>query len=823
MNSKRFIGIVLTIAMLATNCIVAGIVFAEGEPAGIALGDVKEAIIRDKDGDVTELYTSNNVTKTQNSGVITVDIDTKDLKKHTNGVDADGYWTGFAVVAPEGATKADVIFGEDTYTDVAKTIIDEDGTEGIALYTNAGSAAPKTTATITWLNDEDEAVTAATDFVIDISGVTLAIDYTPSVTKARVIDNANSEKQIYTAYSVTPSASEDGSIVVDIHMTELKEHKNGNNEDGYWTGFAVAAPEGAATVKGMFGNDAYNVPVTAIDTEGTNGVAFYTNLADTAPKTTATLQWFNAENEALSNVVSFEMNVDDITFNWIKADTVLSAIIRDKDGDVTELYTSNNVTKTQNSGVITVDIDTKDLKKHTNGVDADGYWTGFAVVAPEGATKADVIFGEDTYTDVAKTIIDEEGTEGIALYINAGSAAPKTTAVIRWFNEEGEAVTAATDFVIDISDVTLAGLPYIAADAVKPAKVVNQANSSSAPYSAYTVSASAADGVITVDIDMSDLKSHQNANGVQGYWTGFAVVAPDTAATMRYAFAESAAELELGSAVGTEAGVTTVEEAEKSGIAFYLNVNSSPKKYARLQWFDVNGEAITNATDFVVDISGVALYSAPGSYSGGTTSKPKEDKTKENKDDAEKAEDNKTESSVTPFGDVKATDWYYKAVKFVYEKGITNGISKNEFAPNSKVTRGQFITMLCRAYGISEMSGENFADCGSTWYTGYLAAAKQLGISNGVGDNMFAPEREITREEMVTLIYNYLKYTGKITDEATETEFADNDKISLWAKGAVAFANGMGYVKGKGNNVFDPAGDATRAELAQIFYNIFAE
>ena len=178
---------------------------------------------------------------------------------------------------------------------------------------------------------------------------------------------------------------------------------------------------------------------------------------------------------------------------------------------------------------------------------------------------------------------------------------------------------------------------------------------------------------------------------------------------------------------------------------------------------------------------------------------------------------------INPFKDVKETDWFYDAVHFAYSKGITSGVSENSFAPNDRVTRGQFITMLCRAYGIEEMKGDNFADAGDTWYTGYLAAAKQLGISNGVGDNMFAPEKEITREEMVTLIYNYLKSVQEIEEIDSETEFADNSSMSDWAKQGIAFANRMGYVNGKGNNLFDPKGDATRAELAQIFYNIFSE
>ncbi len=172
------------------------------------------------------------------------------------------------------------------------------------------------------------------------------------------------------------------------------------------------------------------------------------------------------------------------------------------------------------------------------------------------------------------------------------------------------------------------------------------------------------------------------------------------------------------------------------------------------------------------------------------------------------------------FKDVKATDWYYEAVKFAFEKGITSGMSEALYAPEDTVTRGQFVTMLCRAYDIKEMTGNNFSDCGNTWYTGYLAAAKQLGISNGVGDNKFEPEKEITREEMVTLIYNYLKPKNEAGTEIGKTGFADDNAVSDWAKAAVRFAVDRGYVNGKGNNMFDPDGKATRAELANIFFNI---
>jgi hypothetical protein len=177
--------------------------------------------------------------------------------------------------------------------------------------------------------------------------------------------------------------------------------------------------------------------------------------------------------------------------------------------------------------------------------------------------------------------------------------------------------------------------------------------------------------------------------------------------------------------------------------------------------------------------------------------------------------------SVRKFDDVKPGDWFYDAVQFVAGKGITQGVSVTPslYDPKGTVTRAQFITMLCRAYDIDERNGDNFADAGNTWYTGYLAAAKQLGISNGVGDNKFAPDNEITREEMVVLLYNYVKSVGSVSTVNSTHTYADGSQISSWAIEGVAFATEKQWVKGKDNNRFDPKGTATRAELAQIFYN----
>jgi len=175
------------------------------------------------------------------------------------------------------------------------------------------------------------------------------------------------------------------------------------------------------------------------------------------------------------------------------------------------------------------------------------------------------------------------------------------------------------------------------------------------------------------------------------------------------------------------------------------------------------------------------------------------------------------------FSDVQKNDWFYEAVLFLAEKGIAKGISETDFAPHKVVTRAEFITMLCRAFGIDERSGDNYADAGDNWYTGFLAAAKQLGLAQGVGENRFEPDRSITREEMIMILYNYLRSSNQIIETKGTLTYADHSQVSNWAREAVTNVSAYGWVKGKGNNLFDPQGMAVRAELAQLLYNILKE
>jgi hypothetical protein len=176
------------------------------------------------------------------------------------------------------------------------------------------------------------------------------------------------------------------------------------------------------------------------------------------------------------------------------------------------------------------------------------------------------------------------------------------------------------------------------------------------------------------------------------------------------------------------------------------------------------------------------------------------------------------------FNDVKAGAWYYDAVNFIAAREITTGTGEGRYSPEAKLTRGQFIVLIMRTFGIAPDGNptSNFSDAGDTYYTGYLAAAKRLGISSGVSNNLYAPDREITRQEMFTLLYNTLDVIGKLpTGDSGRTlsDFSDRGEIDTWARDAMTLLVRTGIVAGSEGKI-DPTGTTTRAEMAQVLYNL---
>lgn len=183
--------------------------------------------------------------------------------------------------------------------------------------------------------------------------------------------------------------------------------------------------------------------------------------------------------------------------------------------------------------------------------------------------------------------------------------------------------------------------------------------------------------------------------------------------------------------------------------------------------------------------------------------------------------------SKVSFSDVADTAWYSDAVSFIAAREITTGTGDNKYSPEAKLTRGEFIVLMMRAYGIAPDTDptDNFLDAGNTYYTGYLSAAKRLGISAGVGSNMYTPNKEITRQEMFALLYNTLKVIGQLPQGDSGkalSDFADAGQVDTWAVEAMKLLVETGAISGSGGKL-SPTSTTTRAEMAQVLYKLLSK
>lgn len=196
-----------------------------------------------------------------------------------------------------------------------------------------------------------------------------------------------------------------------------------------------------------------------------------------------------------------------------------------------------------------------------------------------------------------------------------------------------------------------------------------------------------------------------------------------------------------------------------------------------------------------------------------------EGKTTEDTDKEEDKDNETTENTDLNFTDVSSSDWFFKGVEYVVDKGIMSGVSENQFDPSGKLTRAMLVQMLYNMESRPACDAENaFIDVPvGQWYTDAVIWANDAKIVSGMGEGLFAPNMEITREQMVAMLYNYAKYKGyDVTASADLSTFADNASVSAWAQPAMQWAVAEGYISGMGDNQLAPQGTANRAEIASV-------
>ena len=187
---------------------------------------------------------------------------------------------------------------------------------------------------------------------------------------------------------------------------------------------------------------------------------------------------------------------------------------------------------------------------------------------------------------------------------------------------------------------------------------------------------------------------------------------------------------------------------------------------------------------------------------------------------ASKVEVNATfvkEVEISPFSDVSTSAYYYEAVKWAQEKGITGGIGNGLFGPNQPCTRAQIVTFLWRAAGSPEpKTMSSFADVSmDAYYAKAVAWAVENGITTGTGDGKFSPDATCTRAQSVTFLFRAI---GKLVD--SKAEFSDVLTDSYYAN-AVAWAVENGVTNGIGNGLFGPDNSCTRAQIVTFLYRAY--
>lgn len=179
---------------------------------------------------------------------------------------------------------------------------------------------------------------------------------------------------------------------------------------------------------------------------------------------------------------------------------------------------------------------------------------------------------------------------------------------------------------------------------------------------------------------------------------------------------------------------------------------------------------------------------------------------------------------INPFEDVTDTDWYFESVKYANINNLMKGVTDTAFSPSTPVTRAMFVTVLYRMEGEPKAEGNTFKDVPQgSYYEKAVAWANKCGIVNGVSSDMFAPDNNITREQMAAIVYRYAAYKKADLSAGENTNilsYEDFNHISEYAIPAFQYMAGEGIMKGETDTTLNPKNISTRAQAATVFMRV---
>ena len=182
---------------------------------------------------------------------------------------------------------------------------------------------------------------------------------------------------------------------------------------------------------------------------------------------------------------------------------------------------------------------------------------------------------------------------------------------------------------------------------------------------------------------------------------------------------------------------------------------------------------------------------------------------------------NTVNRKATDFRDFDKSAWYAEAVSAAVDNGLLYGKSATIIDPNGDMTRAEMAAIINRSFGCyAKADISKYKDVSKDkWYFEDVAMAVQMGTYNGRSNSSMAPDAPITRQEAMTVVARTLELDYDSYSKAELTQFSDAGKVSNWAMPYVRAMVGADYIHGRGK-VLAPQDNITRAEFAQIFYNI---
>ncbi len=275
---------------------------------------------------------------------------------------------------------------------------------------------------------------------------------------------------------------------------------------------------------------------------------------------------------------------------------------------------------------------------------------------------------------------------------------------------------------------------------------------------------------------------------------------------------------------GTSAGVVTSDYTEDFKVSVYYNTDPT---YYTVSFNTDGGSAVANQS---VSAGGKATqppdptkegYTFGGWYTSAELTTVYNFNTAVNNNTVIYAKWNAIPSG-TPFIDVDENDWFYEDVNYVVDQGLMNGTANDVFSPNDSMTRAMVVTVLYRHANEPDVSSltNPFSDVpNDMWYTDAVKWAAENDIVTGYDNGLFGLMDPISREDLAVILYRYEQLSKLIPpDVEPQKDFSDWDDVSEYAKDAVSTLTKQGIINGKPGNLFDPKGEATRAEVSAMLH-----